>query len=157
MNKQTTQLFILTGIAVAIFVFFVAFVTPGSDNAESISFTTIEQGFYSGYIGQASVPIFKERDLLEFGIENSGIDFSSSTALFVSMGQKNSGGYSIEIESIVRLGNHLYVNVTEKSPGSNCATTQAITQPYHLVVFDSSVTFSGISFTPHSVVVNCDD
>lgn len=157
MNKQTTQLFILAGIAVAIFVFFIAFVTPGSDNAESISFTTIEQGFYSGYREQVRVLILKESDLLELGIENSGVDFSSSTALFVSMGQKNSGGYSIEIESIVRLGNHLYVNVREKSPGSNCATTQAITQPYHLVVFDSSVEFSDISFTTHSVVVDCDD
>ena len=157
MNKKTKRIVIIFIVSLFIFGFFLNQFNPGPDTEETVSFTTIQKGFYSGYREQAQALIFEERGLLEFGIENSGIDFFSSTALFVSMGERNSGGYSIEIESIVRLGNHLYVNVTEKSPGSNCVTTQAITQPYHLVVFDSSVEFSNISFSTDSVVVDCDD
>lgn len=156
MNRKTKRIVIIFILALLIFGFFLNQINPGPDTEESVPFTTIEKGFYSGYREQAQALIFKESGLLEFGIENSGIDFSSTTALFVSMGERNSGGYSIEIESIIRVNNHLYVNVTDKSPGSNCATTAVLTQPYHLVVFDGSVTFSGISFTPNSVVVNCD-
>ena len=155
MDKKIKWFAIIFGIGVFIFALFISSMTPGLNSAESIPFTTIKKGFYSNYREPAQALIFKESDLLEFGIENSGIDFSSAVALFISMGERNSGGYSIEVSSILRSGDNLFVQMTEKSPGINCFTIAVLTQPHHLVVFDSSVKFSDIVFTTHSVVVNC--
>lgn len=57
------------------------------------------------------------------------IDFAGSVVFLAAMGTRPTGGYSIVIEGVYRTDDRLYVVVRERSPGSNCVTTQALTAP----------------------------
>lgn len=57
------------------------------------------------------------------------IDFESAIIVVAAMGSRPTGGFSVSIEGVYRTDQKLYVVVKETSPGSNCATTQAITAP----------------------------
>jgi hypothetical protein len=61
------------------------------------------------------------------------VDFRTQRVLLAALGQRNSGGYDIRIDSVVRftLGSVAYVTTT--APGRACVTTQAFTQPVDLV------------------------
>ncbi len=60
------------------------------------------------------------------------VDFSKYMVLAVFMGQKATGGYSIEINKVLQKGNTLEVRVQEYSPTAGCVTSMATTQPYHV-------------------------
>lgn len=66
------------------------------------------------------------------------IDFSTEMVLAVVLGERPTGGYSVDIASVTRNTNPTVVRafVTEVQPGSDCVVTQAITVPYHLVKVD---------------------
>ena len=57
------------------------------------------------------------------------IDFAQNTVIVAAMGQRSSGGYVIDFPDMGRVGNDYHVVVRETSPGSNCATTGALSQP----------------------------
>jgi hypothetical protein len=57
------------------------------------------------------------------------VDFSRERLVVVSMGERPSGGYAIEVDGVFLSGGTLYVSVQEVSPGSDCMTTAALTQP----------------------------
>jgi len=57
------------------------------------------------------------------------VDFSTHRVLVLSMGARPTGGYTIEVASLGRDGDVLYVPVLELSPGPGCVTTQAVTHP----------------------------
>lgn len=61
------------------------------------------------------------------------IDFANEAVIVAAMGTRSTGGYAIVIEGVYEADNTLYVEVREISPGSNCATTQALTAPVHAV------------------------
>lgn len=56
------------------------------------------------------------------------IDFSEKTVIALFMGQKNSGGYSIGIESISSDKDDVIVSIKRKSPEG--MATMALSQPY---------------------------
>lgn len=60
------------------------------------------------------------------------VDFSRETIVVAAMGQRNSGGYSVSIESAGVAGDTVILVVTERSPGRTCGTTAALTQPLAL-------------------------
>jgi hypothetical protein len=53
------------------------------------------------------------------------------------MGKKNTGGYSIGIESAVETEANIIINVKESSPETNSMVTQSITYPYCVVKINS--------------------
>lgn len=61
--------------------------------------------------------------------ERPAVDFGDSMVILAAMGSRPTGGYSIEVESVHRDGETLYVVVRETSPGENCGVTQAFTAP----------------------------
>ncbi len=61
------------------------------------------------------------------------VDFNKETVLFVSMGRKNSGGYSISIQSVEKAGSGWVAKVVKKSPQAGAMTIQALTAPFHIV------------------------
>ncbi len=106
-------------------------------------FETIEKGFYCGHSYSADYVI---RDQSEWeklwGKTNSirsprpivpKIDFTNEMVLGVYLGQRSSGGYSIEITKLVKKTDCLEAHVTEGTPNRNMMVTMALTQPYHLV------------------------
>ena len=61
------------------------------------------------------------------------LDFSKEIVVAVFLGEKPTGGHGIEITRVFRTDHSLVVWYHEKSPPSRALTTQALTQPFHIV------------------------
>jgi PrcB C-terminal len=58
------------------------------------------------------------------------VDFEREVVLLASMGQRNSGGYVIELRNVTELANGLEVTVAEMSPDiTTCLVTAALSEP----------------------------
>ncbi|MBE9041252.1 protease complex subunit PrcB family protein [Oscillatoriales cyanobacterium LEGE 11467] len=108
-------------------------------------FETLERGSYSG-ISEPFARVISARDSWNaFWRELHGnqipippipeIDFTQKTIVAVGMGERNSGGYGIEIESAqIEAGTlAIYYRETTHTCGM---VTMAFTQPYHLAIVD---------------------
>jgi hypothetical protein len=132
------------------------------EDKEEISFETLSKGEHSTHIEKENLVIQDKETYYELwwglfpeinecldcgarGIQE--IDFSEHTVIAVFMGEKNSGGYSIEIVKIVdepappfarcgdgaRCISKAIVYYKETKPGPDDIVTEALTQPYHIV------------------------
>lgn len=64
------------------------------------------------------------------------VDFEKQVVLAVFQGQQSTGGHSIRIVSVKEAGDVTRVTVERRSPGPGAITTQALTQPYDMLVVD---------------------
>ena len=71
------------------------------------------------------------------GQELPRVDFERETVLFVTLGRKNTGGYSITIEEVVTREEEILVRVKTTSPAPGGFTLQALTSPFHIVAIES--------------------
>ena len=81
------------------------------------------------------------------------IDFATKTVIVASMGTRSSGGYVISVDDVRQSRGDAWITVTERSPGSGCGTTAALTAPVAAVVvprFDGTATF-----VERTTTVNC--
>ena len=67
------------------------------------------------------------------------IDFDKKMVIAVLMGQKSTGGYSIEITNVIEQENDVIVKIKEISPGPNCGADAVLTSPYHIIEVSKSV------------------
>ncbi len=83
------------------------------------------------------------------------VNFERNEVLAVFDGTHSSGGYSIEVSSVVdENGIARRVAVTRRTPGESCVTTQAITSPFQIVVLP--ISSLPIVRTDASIIVSCD-
>jgi len=71
------------------------------------------------------------------------IDFSTDMVVLAAMGERRSGGYTVEMKAAATQ-EQLYVSVTQTDPGMSCAVSLLLTQPVavaRLQRFDGPVTF----------------
>lgn len=61
------------------------------------------------------------------------VDFDGQLALVACLGERRSGGHAIEIVSVEVTDTELIVSVRVTSPAAGAITTQALTQPFHIV------------------------
>jgi hypothetical protein len=61
------------------------------------------------------------------------VDLTQQSIIVAALGERPTGGFAIHIDSIRSAGEGRDVFVTTTRPGSTCATTQALTQPVHIV------------------------
>lgn len=82
------------------------------------------------------------------------VDFSSEMVLAVVLGERPTGGYRVEIESITFNQNPDVIRafVTETQPGTDCVVSQATTAPYHVVKM-SALSVETIVFADHGTTV----
>jgi hypothetical protein len=81
------------------------------------------------------------------------VDFANDLVIVAAMGTKSTGGYSIEVDDVHTIGGDASISVTEQSPGSGCAVTQAFTAPVAVVVVPR---FSGqATFVEHASLHAC--
>ena len=66
------------------------------------------------------------------------VDFKKEMVLAVFIGEKRTGGYSVEIKSAVEENGKLVVTVSETAPKPDAIVTQALTSPFHLVAVKRS-------------------
>jgi len=50
---------------------------------------------------------------------------------------RSSGGFAVEVQSIIVGESGIVVDVLRTAPGDGCAVTQAFTQPFHIVLADA--------------------
>lgn len=69
------------------------------------------------------------------------------------MGERPSGGYGIDITSLAEESGTLYAVVDEASPGADCLTTAALTQP--VLVLRVPATVGDVTFVEQESVLDC--
>ncbi len=62
------------------------------------------------------------------------IDWTREVAVGAFDGQRSTGGYTIEVEDVVKIGPHLHLVIGRTSPGP--VATTVLTAPYHFVAID---------------------
>ncbi|MEA2723982.1 MAG: hypothetical protein QOH59_1753 [Gemmatimonadales bacterium] len=71
----------------------------------------------------------------ELGVgEQPAVDFNRDVVIAVAAGQRPTGGYEIAIDRVSQSDGQLTIEVVERTPGPNCMTTAALTQPVDVVV-----------------------
>jgi hypothetical protein len=70
-------------------------------------------------------------------IKISPMDTQTSNFIVMNMGEKTTGGFKIEIESVVETDKNIIVTTKEITPESSKISTQEITTPYCVVKINS--------------------
>ena len=81
------------------------------------------------------------------------IDFTRNIVVAAAMGTRNTGGFSIDIEGVYVADTDIYVVVEERTPGTRCITTQALTAPAAAVRLPRAG--ASVSFVERSETLNC--
>jgi len=81
------------------------------------------------------------------------VDFSTHVIVAATMGQRSSGGFSIEVADVYEADGTLYPVVVEVSPGPSCVATTVITAPAVAVRVERAGT--GVSFVERTEVATC--
>lgn len=108
----------------------------------TIPFKTLMKGQYSGVRDPLQIVIQTQDEWEKFWKRHSSteanppprpyVDFSTEMVVGVFLGEKSTGGYSVEITKAERSNSNLYIYYREKSPPRDAIVTQALTQPYYL-------------------------
>lgn len=126
---------IIVGILLAIFLFTKGAKQnlPNNNQEVSISFETSSEPLPNINV-MKQVVIRTEQEWKDIMGSPSQINFAKKTALLVAMGQRMTGGYSIEILSVIQKEGKINVSADMISPGKNCITTQVVNYPSMLIL-----------------------
>jgi hypothetical protein len=64
-------------------------------------------------------------------------DINNSNYVILNMGQKNTGGYSIDVEKVEETDSNIIVTVKENTPAPDALLMQVITYPYTVIKVNS--------------------
>ncbi|HEY0080207.1 MAG TPA: DUF885 family protein [Pyrinomonadaceae bacterium] len=102
-----------------------------------IDFSVLATGTMSGYEGGRTAQMISSAEEWQRAWRIIGgerplpeVNFNTRSVLVVYQGQRPTGGYSISIEEIRRVGTVLAVFLNERRPASGDITTQVITSPF---------------------------
>lgn len=94
-----------------------------------------------------------ENELLKRTSETvEAVNFEEETIVLIDMGTRNTGGYTIDIQSFTEENNYIRAKVLLTLPGENCVTTQAITNPFKLIMLK---TIKDILVTEELSIATC--
>jgi hypothetical protein len=130
------------------------------DSSSSIAIRRIGQWSTSGVTAPARVVIRDDTTYARFwsSLGDAGsrpsVDFTRDIVIAAAAGQQNTGGHSISIERVTRVGAGLAIEVTETQPPQGCAVSQALTQPVDMVVV-AAADAQTWSFTDRHAVGAC--
>ena len=130
------------------------------DSSSSIAIRRIGQWSTSGITGPARVVIRDDTAYARFwsSLCDAGsrpsVDFTHDLVIAAAAGQQTTGGHSISIDRVTRIGLGLAVEVTETVPPQGCQVTQALTQPVDMVVV-AAADAQTWSFTDRRVAGRC--
>ena len=130
------------------------------DSNSSIAIRRIGQWSTSAITAPARVVIRNDSSYAKFwaAIGDAGsrpsVDFTRDLVIAVAAGQQTTGGHSISVDRVTRVGPGLAVEVTETAPPPGCMVTQALTQPVDMVVV-AAADAQTWSFTDRRVAGRC--
>ncbi|MFX0062662.1 MAG: protease complex subunit PrcB family protein [Candidatus Hermodarchaeota archaeon] len=132
----------------------------------TISFETISQGWYCGISTRNNYTITELEAWEKLWMDlHSGhtplpelpsIDFTTELLFAVFQGERPTGGYMTNITRISVTETSYEVYIDEIHPGAHCVTTQALTQPYHIVKISNYPQNLPVQFIYNIVIDNCD-
>jgi hypothetical protein len=82
------------------------------------------------------------------------VNFLTQRVIIVGLGTKNSGGYSVRLDSLVTFENGTKVFTTALVPGDRCGVTAALTQPVFAVRVPTPV--EPVTFEQQTVPQHCE-
>lgn len=91
--------------------------------------------FYEILTEPNEIKMLQNDELLKNKI--SAVDVQKSNFVILNMGEKNSGGYAVGVESVVETDQNIIINVKETSPKPGAMVTQVITYPFCVVKINS--------------------
>lgn len=127
-------------------------------NTGAVTVGEIEQGQYGDIVDGTQEVLRDEDAYASFWEElhadqgsvpdRPAVDFDTQVVVAVVLGQRPTGGYSVEIDEVLATesGGQNQVRFTESVPGDECGTIQVLTSPYVLATVETQggdVTFSG--------------
>jgi hypothetical protein len=125
-----------------------------------VSYERLERGFFSGLQERGTWVVQDGETWAELWVRIKGdvhakppaVDFSTTTVVVVAMGAKPTGGHSISVDSIYKIGDRMFVQLNEASPSPGCAVPQVLTQPYDIIKLAKA---DGFTFTVRESVNEC--
>lgn len=143
MKKTKFFLALLLIFSISLFLFSCG---KGNDG-KTVEFDTISKGTYSQ---QAEKEYFVIKDAESFNqllekisgsdteITNTDVDFSKEMVIGVFLGEKPTGGYTVEISDVLKQDDYIefLIKINEPDPGE--IVTEAITSPYHIIKINKS-------------------
>ncbi len=107
------------------------------EDARAVEFTVLATGTGSSYEGARRLELVSgqsdwQRVWRIIGNERPApeVNFNTRAVLLVYQGRKPTGGYSIAVDEIRRVGTSLVVRAKEQIPGQGDITTDALTSPF---------------------------
>ncbi len=82
------------------------------------------------------------------------VNFSRDLVVAVASGERSTGGHDIVVQRVTKSGGELRITVVETSPGPNCMTTMALTQPVDVVMVPAAGV-TGWSFIDSTATTTC--
>ena len=110
------------------------------EEAKPVDFSVLATGTMSGREGTRAVELITDVnawrrawDTIGGGRPLPDVSFDTRAVIVAYQGRQTTGGYSVEITDIKRIGTVLAVSVNERRPASGSLTTQVITSPFMAV------------------------
>lgn len=138
---------ILNGIILVVIGVFAA-ACVSDHGGGSLPVRRVEKGSQSGIVEPRQVVIKDEVEWQRLWGEHQppgqparslpGVDFTKEMVIFVAIGQRFSGGFTIEIEKVETSRGRLTIFVREAVPPSGAMVTQALTAPFEIVAIPRS-------------------
>ena len=109
------------------------------DSAGEVEIRRIGSWVSSGVKGSRRLVIRDPKTLAAFWSELGAgvrpeVNFSRDLVIAVASGEHSSGGHQIVVQQVTRDGGELRIEVVDTSPGPDCMTTSALTQPVDVVL-----------------------
>lgn len=119
------------------------------ENAEPVSFETIEKGSYGNQDVEERNAVIRDTEAfssfwmnLHEGVQPMPsvpeVDFTGQMVVATVMGTRPSGGYASEITHAGSGFDRLGIRIKNRTPGNSCGVTAALTNPYHIVKIERS-------------------
>jgi hypothetical protein len=142
--------------------------TPGGEPGTPLAVTRLRAepysfAYYSGMADSARL-VIRDADQWQQAWSGVGritspsqplpqVDFSQEMVIVAALGERATGGFGIFVDSAYQQVDHVEVVVRKVSPGTNCGTTQALTQPVDIARIAASG--QAVRFRERSTVHDC--
>jgi hypothetical protein len=130
-----------------LYLFIFASIIIGCKSNHTMTKTNLYEILYQGEMGGESFNFYEiitnEKDFRKVLSEELLLnkvkkeDINKNNFLYLSLGEKNSGGYGISVSSVEELSDKIIVKVAKTAPKPDSFVTTAITYPFCIVKISS--------------------
>ena len=124
-----------------------------AEEVRPVDFSVLATGAMSDYSGQRAIELITDEAGWARAWRSIGggrpmpeVNFNTRAVIVAFQGQKPTGGHSIEIEAVNRVGTVLAVKAIERRPASGDVTIQVITSPFVAVSIPRPPTGATVKF-----------